>query len=425
MRRNIPAQLTVLAAIGALLAAPTGPAYAEPVPTGPVNADPVSADPVDWTPHITDGEVWALAQVGDTVVVGGHFTTVTSADGKTTYKRKNLMAFRLADGAVVDFAPKVDGTVHALATGPADTVIVGGDFGKVNDIIQRTVTRLDLTTGDVVPGFTAPVKGEVFTLARSGSRLYIGGRVYVDGRSGSRGLVRLDVGTGAVDKTFDVELTASDDRPVKVQDLTISADGAHMMALGTFTEVNGHARSQVAMFDIVGPAPVLTGWRTDFYGADACSDEFNTYLRAADFDPTGTYVVVVTSGHTSRIGLPCDTATRFETDPATRRPTWINYTGGNSLYAVEVTDAAVYVGGHLQWLDNPYGNKTKGAGAVNRKGIGAIDPTTGQALPWNPGRTRGEGLRAFLVSGHSLVVGSDTDQLGHEYHGRIGLFPER
>ncbi|MDI1460778.1 PKD domain containing protein [Catellatospora sp. KI3] len=417
MRRNIPGRLAVLAAVGALLAA-TGPAYAVPVPTGVVGADPA-----DWTPHITDGEVWALAQVGDTVVVGGHFDTVTSADGRTTYRRKNLMAFRLADGAVSDFAPDVDGPVYALATGPAGTVIAGGDFGKINDTAQRTVTRLDLATGDVVPGFAAPVKGEVFTLARSGSRLYLGGRVYVDGRTGSRGLLRLDVATGAVDKTFDVELTAPAGRPVKVQDLTISADGTHMLALGTFTRVGGQPRSQAAMFDLAGPAPALNGWRTDFYGADACSDDFNTYLRAADFDPTGAYVVVVTSGHSSRIGLPCDTAARFETAPATRRPTWINYTGGNSLYAVEVTDAAVYVGGHLQWLDNPYGNKTKGAGAVDRKGIGAIDPATGRALPWNPGRTRGEGLRAFLVSGSGLVVGSDTDQLGHEYHGRIGLFP--
>jgi hypothetical protein len=33
------------------------------------------------------------------------------------------------------------------------------------------------------------------------------------------------------------------------------------------------------------------------------------------------------------------------------------------------------------------------------------------------------GVHAFLVTRSGLIVGSDTDQLGHEYHGRIGMFP--
>jgi hypothetical protein len=28
-----------------------------------------------------------------------------------------------------------------------------------------------------------------------------------------------------------------------------------------------------------------------------------------------------------------------------------------------------------------------------------------------------------VVTPHGLFVGSDTDQLGHEYHGRVGMFP--
>src|SRR5438552_3985814 len=36
---------------------------------------------------------------------------------------------------------------------------------------------------------------------------------------------------------------------------------------------------------------------------------------------------------------------------------------------------------------------------------------------------RGEGVRALVACPIGLLVGSDTDQLGHEYHGRIGMFP--
>jgi len=84
---------------------------------------------------------------------------------------------------------------------------------------------------------------------------------------------------------------------------------------------------------------------------------------------------------------------------------------------------AVYVGGHEQWLDNPKGNKDAGPGAVSRPGIGAIDPTTGKALAWNPTRTRGVGVQALVAVPNGLLVGSDTEQLGHEHHGRLGMFP--
>jgi hypothetical protein len=50
----------------------------------------------------------------------------------------------------------------------------------------------------------------------------------------------------------------------------------------------------------------------------------------------------------------CDAAARFEiADKAPTAPTWINYTGGDTLHSVEVTRAATYVQGHNRWLDNP------------------------------------------------------------------------
>jgi hypothetical protein len=33
------------------------------------------------------------------------------------------------------------------------------------------------------------------------------------------------------------------------------------------------------------------------------------------------------------------------------------------------------------------------------------------------------GVRAFAITPLGLLVGSDTDELGREYHGRVGLFP--
>jgi hypothetical protein len=90
-----------------------------------------------------------------------------------------------------------------------------------------------------------------------------------------------------------------------------------------------------------------------------------------------------------------------------------------------VTGSAVYVGGHQRYLDNPYGSDAKGPGpgAVSRVGIGALNPSNGRALAWNPTRDRGVGVRAFQAVPEGLIVGSDTAKLGREYHGRIGMFP--
>ena len=86
--------------------------------------------------------------------------------------------------------------------------------------------------------------------------------------------------------------------------------------------------------------------------------------RGVDFSPDGSYFVVVTSGGPNgTVGL-CDAAARFETAnvSATAAPTWINWTGGDSLYSVAATGAAVYVGGHQRWLDNPFGQNSAGPG---------------------------------------------------------------
>jgi hypothetical protein len=81
------------------------------------------------------------------------------------------------------------------------------------------------------------------------------------------------------------------------------------------------------------------------------------------------------------------------------------------------------VGGHQTWLDNTYGWKDGGPGAVYRPGIGALDPRTGRALPWNPTKDRGHGTQALVAYPGGLLVGSDTERLGHEYHARLGGFP--
>jgi hypothetical protein len=386
----------------------------------------VSANPVDFTPHVLDGTVWALAVVGDTVVVGGSFTRVQDSARKTTYARKNIFAYGLKDGAVRSFAPAVDAAVYSLAPGASNTVYLGGGFKTVNGAAQRGLARVAVSTGARITGFGAKINwGDVRALQARGSKLYAAG-TFTKVNSVTRvGLARMDAGTGVVDSDFDPRISAPGLSRPRVEHFDISPDGSRLIAVGALLKVGTAARTQIAMFDVTGSAATLTSWYTDAYEPE-CLKGFDTYLRQVKFSPDGRYFVVAATGRASSPTKLCDSAARFEaTGGGRHNPTWVQRTGGDSLYAVAVTGSAVYVGGHQRYLDNPYGSDAKGPGpgAVPRVGIGALSPTSGKALSWNPSRARGVGVRAFQTVPEGLIVGSDTDQLGREFHGRVGMFP--
>ena len=418
MRRRLLAIAPVVLLAGLAVAPPATADMAQPAV--------VSANPVDYTPHVLDGTVWALALVGDTVVVGGSFTKVADSGRTQTYARKNIFAYGIRDGVVRPFAPEVDGPVYALAAGSTGTVYIGGSFKTVDGTAERGLARVSMADGSRVSTFGAKINwGDVRALSVSRNFLYAGGTFSAINGTTRVGFARMNPVSGAVDPGFDAKLSAPGLSRTRVEHFDISPDGTRLVAVGALLQVGGVPRTQIAMFDVSGPAATLTGWFTDAYQQE-CMKGFDTYLRQVKFSPDGSYFVVAATGRASSPTKLCDSVARFETGGDGRHnPTWVQRTGGDSLYAVAVTGAAVYLGGHQRYLDNPDGSDDKGPGpgAVSRIGIGAVSPTTGKALAWNPTRSRGVGVRAFLVTPAGLTVGSDTDQLGHEYHGRIGMFP--
>ena len=418
MRRRLSAAAALLTLAGLVVATPASADLA--------HARVVSANPVDFTPHVTDGTVWSIAVVGDTVVVGGSFTKVTNSARTRTYARRNIFAYGLTDGAVRSFAPTVDGAIYALAAGSSGTVYAGGSFKTVNGVKQRGLARLSVANGQRVSGFTARINwGDTRSLAVRGSRLYAAGTFTAVNATKRVALARMNAVTGAVDTGFDARLSAPGLARTRVEHFDITADGTRLVAVGALLKAGTAARVQIAMFNVGGATASLADWYTDAY-RPACMKGFDTYLRQVKFAPDGRYLVVAATGRTSSPAKLCDSAARFEVAGRGRHnPTWVQRTGGDSLYSVAVTGAAVYVGGHQRFLDNPNGSDAKGPGpgAVSRVGIGAVNPATGKALPWNPTRDRGVGARALIPTTRGLLVGSDTEKLGKEYHGRIGMFP--
>ena len=388
----------------------------------------VSDNPADQTPHVLDGEVFAIAEVGNKIVLGGSFTQARNASGGATLTRNRILAFDKNTGVIdTEFAPSFNATVRTLVAGAdGQSVIVGGQFATMNGAAVNKLLKLSTTNGARIAAFNPPAPNAlVYDAKASGNRLFVGGQFTKMGSATRTALAEVDATTGALvagtaPSMSGVHLAGA----THVYKLDVSPDGQSLVAVGNFREVDGQARVQVAAFDLSPTGATLRDWATDQY-TPTCYSSFDYYIRDVDFAPDGSYFVTAGTGG-YRFDALCDAAARWETSArgSGLMPTWRTLTGADSLYTVAVTGSTVYVGGHQRWLNNSYGVDSAGPGAVSRDGIAALDPSNGVPLTWNPGRTRGRGVFDMIATETGLWVGSDTDRIGnYEYRGRIAFFP--
>jgi hypothetical protein len=417
--------LAVSIALGGLgLAVPADGSIAHP--------SVVSATPSSTTPHAIDDGVVANAavhtfsQVGSTMYAGGSFHSVQPPNRRTTIVRNNLFAFDVATGEPTAWSPNINGEVYrTLYVEPY--LYVGGSFTSADGVDGRLVRyRVDSGT---------PVIDTSWIAARASAPVtdleYANGRLYVAGSFRKR-LVALDPATGDdtgyvnLDITGTVKLNGAG--PTEVYRIAVSPNGSRLMAIGNFTNVGAASRERAFMLDLGATSATLAPWYYQQLTNDCRADSLRAQLRDVDFSPDGSYFVIVATGYVPVIGGTgrdlCDAAARFETGIANpNRPTWFNYTGGDTLHSVTVTGAAVYVGGHQRWQDNPDGRDSAGVGAVPRQGIAALNPVGGKALSWNPGKTRGVGTKFIYATPAGVWFGSDGRRFAGVVHDSIAFTP--
>jgi len=408
-------------AMASLVAAAPEPAGANTYPQGLV----VSADPVDFTPHVLNGNVNAITTVGNRVIVGGTFTQVKNAGSSTVLTRNYIFAFDRTTGAVdTGFVPTVDAPVEALEPAADGTsVYLGGGFSTVNGVANFGVAKLNAATGIKVAGFNATTAGKVRDIALSGSKLYLAGDIWsINGVPRTR-LGAVDAITGAIDPTLTIGTTAPRVSVDWIAKIDVHPSGSQMVIMGNFLEVDGVDRKQIAVIDLTGPTATLANWSTEQFGA-ACSASFWTYMRDVEYSLDGAFFAIVTTGG-PYTGTLCDTASRWESNAtgSLLKETWADWSGGDTLTAVAISDVAVYIGGHQRWMNNHLGRDTAGVGAVSREGIAALDIGNGVPLAWNPGKDRGVAVWDLHLTDTGLYVGSDTDFAAGEYHAKLAQFP--
>ena len=181
----------------------------------------------------------------------------------------------------------------------------------------------------------------------------------------------------------------------------MTADGTRMVAIGNFKLADGLLRDQVVQIDLTGAAAsVATDWATSRYAPYCFNWAFDSYVRGVSFSPDGSYFVVNATGG-GVTGTLCDAEVRWETNAtgADVQPTWIDETGGDTVWAVTVTDSAVFVGGHQRWSNNPLGSDYARARSGAEARTAGARPDQRSASPVEPGRNP-EGTAVYRDARH-------------------------
>jgi hypothetical protein len=262
-----------------------------------------------------------------------------------------------------------------------DRLWIGGRFEHVGGVRQRNIAALDPTTGALDQSWNPDVTGRVEALALSpdGAWLYIGGRfATVDGHTIGR-LARISTVTGEVDPVF----APQPDAVVRA----IATDGNGVWIAGSFTTVNGAPQAHLAKVD------ATTGLLDATWRPSVDAKAFDVELH-----PAGLYVA---GSFTDIDGVTVGRVARMDPHTAAVDTTWLP----DAVH--KVYDLSLHPDGSLIYL--------AGAGPLSRQGnsLRAFDTTSGE-LRWrrvNAGDWQAVVATDDLVYGgsHGSYVFADND----------------
>src|SRR5689334_4190825 len=195
----------------------------------------------------TNGRVYAIESIGGKVYVGGDFTAVVDTNG-ASHPAGNIAIFDPVSGTFdTTWGGSANGAVLGIAV-LGNTVYLGGDFSTVDGVSRRKLGAVNLTTGALVTSWKPTVDGQVATVATLGNTVYAGGAfLNATDSSGTYAqpyVARFDATTGAFDKGW---------RPTpdaRVRKVMPNADGSRIYVGGDFSTVSG-APGSVALVSLV------------------------------------------------------------------------------------------------------------------------------------------------------------------------------
>ena len=399
----------------------------------------VTADGVlyDWNPNAND-YVETIAVSGNTVYVGGEFTTI-GAVGVVT--RNYIAALDATTGAVITgWDADADGLVSSIAVDD-DKVYAVGNFGNIGGAAQNYIAALNTTDGAVIPGWAPVFDRAVYSIAVSGDKIYVGGsftaidlvpRNYAAALSAATGVVDVDWDPDADSDVYVIAvngdtvyaggafgaiggetrgniaaLNTTDghatlwDPDADSEVLTIAVNGGVVYAGGSFKDIGGVARENIAAIDAT-TGDVIVAWNPGAGGeVDAISfSGENVYIGGA----------FTTFGGAARKNIAAINATTGDVTDWNPEVITVGPVSECHVNTIAVSGDHVYVGGRFTNI-----------GAAARKNLADIDAATGLASNWQPDPDHDD-VFALAVSGDTVYVGGDFTTLAGQARNRIAAF---
>jgi PKD repeat protein len=397
------------------------------------------------TPRITSGEITDIEYIGDSVYVAGGFSSArnNTANNTSTVNQANLLKFNIVTGLIdTTFRPTfAGGGVTEVEASPDGTkLFVAGRFNTVNGVTKRKFASLNPNTGAPVAGFTANANGAGTSLAATNSTVYLGGQFTTINNTARGALAAVNASTGALVTGFQNDITGGIgvDGALTVQALVLTHDDSKLMVVHTGRKITGQDRYGVGL--ISTSTNQLLPWRSRLWEDNLQFVGGIQRIHAGDIAPNDQYFVVAAGSGGDRPPIN-DTAIAFPVDGGDNmQPLWISR-AFDSIYSVAITERAVYIGGHFSFMESqsapdPWpglddvgygtgqglGGYALGDAVVRRDHVGALDPSNGKAVEWNPGSNSFEGNKAMLAHPRGLITGGDATTQGGQNVGRVAVY---
>jgi len=338
----------------------------------------------DWNPSPNQA-VNALVLNGSTLYVGGSFTNI---GGQT---RNRIAAFDVVTGNATAWNPNADGNVLSLAVS-GSTVYVGGAFNNVGNQMRSCLAALDANGAATAwnPSPSAPPFPSTFpyvtSIVSNGSTVFVAGDFGTIGFRSRHCLAALDATTGSASSTWNPN--------PNLLVRTMLLNGSKLYVGGDFSSIGGQSLNSIAALDVTSGAPdgILTGGAT--WTVEALALSGNTLYA-------GGYFTTFLGQARSRIAA-ADVTTGLAT-------AWNPTAAGSSphVLALAVSGSTLYAGGSFNIM-----------GAVPRRGLAALDLTSGQATAWNPnpdGR-----VTAMIKNGSTIYASGGFANIGGQPRSGIG-----
>ena len=105
-----------------------------------------------------DGVAWTQRVIGNTVYVGGRFTTARpagAAPGANSHPGANLLAYDISTGNLItSWAPTTNGDVLSIVPSPdGSRLYIGGCFTNVNGQIRNRIAAMNTSHGALITTF--------------------------------------------------------------------------------------------------------------------------------------------------------------------------------------------------------------------------------------------------------------------------------